>query len=286
MYIKRYLEDVIVRYSRSFKVVYLGGPRQVGKTTMLLRLAKKYKFGYVSLDDLTERELARNDPELFLSSHPAPLFIDEVQYAPELFSAIKLKVDGSNKRGRYWLTGSQQFALLQNIQESLAGRIGVAHLLGLSMAEANKIRKSALPFFGNRKIDSTFTDMSPASIFRAIFRGSFPVMHLRNAPPRDAFYNSYIQSYIDRDLREIFGVEKLSEFHTFLRLCAARTGQILNYSDLARDANISIHAAREWISILESTLQIFLLRPYFQNMSKRLIKAPKLYFWTRVWRLF
>lgn len=277
MYIPRYLEEDILKTHRTFKVLYLGGPRQVGKTTLLSRLAQRLKIHYVSLDNLSARELARRDPDLFLQKYPAPLFIDEVQYAPDLFSSIKLRVDATERNGQYWLTGSQQFSIMKNLKESLAGRVGILSLLGFSMSEEKKIIKCKLPFLPTRS--PRFYERSDLrSVFHRIFRGFFPSLTKRNAPEIERFFNSYVQTYLDRDLRDIFNVSHLSTFHVFLQLCAARTGQILNYSTLARDAGVSVHAAREWIHILETSMQIYLLRPYYRNVSKRIIKSPKLYF--------
>lgn len=280
MYVPRYLEDVIRSVNKNFKVLYLGGSRQVGKTTLLKHLAEKSKMNYVTFDDLRLRKIVNDDPELFLETYKTPLLIDEVQYAPKLFSYIKIKVDSSDQAGRYWLTGSQQFSVLKNVQESLAGRVGILNLLGFSMAEENLIKKQKESFglanFGNRKFSKE--NFSVRQLFSTIHRGSFPALVNNKNQNLEFFYNSYLQTYLDRDLRDIFGVQKLSEFHVFLQLCAARTGQILNISELARDAGVSVHAAKEWIQILEGTSQIYLLRPYYKNISKRLIKAPKLYF--------
>jgi len=277
MYIKRYLEDTIRALHLSFKILYLGGPRQVGKTTLLRHCGRSRGMAFVSLDDFRLRELARKDPELFLDRYRSPLIIDEVQYAPELLPVLKRRVDERETRGQYWLTGSQQFSSMKHIQESLAGRIAIVTLLGFSSGEIMHIPKKTHPrFLSGTKMKHS--RKSTLNVYDRILRGSFPQMWIPHAPELEQFYNSYIQSYIDRDLRELFGVTKISEFHTFLRLCAARTGTMLNYSDLARDAGISVHAAREWISILEATNHIYLLQPYFPNRSKRLIKSPKLYF--------
>ncbi len=277
MYIPRYLEDIILKTHRTFKVLYLGGPRQVGKTTLLSRLAQRLKMRYVSLDDLSARELARQDPELFLQKFPAPLFIDEVQYAPALFPFVKLRVDGTKRNGQYWLTGSQQFSIMKNLQESLAGRVGILSLLGFSAAEEQKIPKVKMPFLPMQS-RNFYKPTDLQSVFRRIFRGFFPALASRDPPSIEMFFNSYVQTYLDRDLRDIFNISRLSTFHIFLQLCAARTGQILNYSALASDAGVSVHAAREWIHILETSMQIYLLKPYYRNVSKRIIKSPKLYF--------
>jgi uncharacterized protein len=276
-YVSRYLEDILIRIHKTFKVLYLGGPRQVGKTTLLLHLASIHNIRYVSLDDLDLRRLAQKDPKLFLQRFTAPLFIDEVQYAPELFPFIKLIVDSSQKNGQYWLSGSQHFSMMENVRETLAGRIGISSLHGFSSAEITKQKKLPHPFLpGNNLQEYKKTNM--LSIYDRILKGSFPALWSKNPPSLSDFYNSYIQTYIDRDLTELFGVKKVSEFHVFLELCAARTGQILNISELARDAQISVHAAKEWLSILEHTGQIYLLRSYWTNLAKRLIKSPKVYF--------
>lgn len=276
-YIPRYLEKTVAKLAKSFKVVYVGGPRQVGKTTLLQHLTAKRNVNYVTLDDVNQRELARRDPEYFLEQYRVPVFIDEVQYAPELFSAIKVRVDKTNDKGLYYLSGSQQFALMKNMQESLAGRVGIMSLLGFSMAEIKGIKFYEKPFFPTGKQEQLIK-ISQIELWEMILRGSFPALWQADAPPLAQFYNSYLQTYIDRDLVDIFGLTKVREFNTFIQLCAARTGQMLNYSELARDAGISVHAAREWLALLSQTMQVYLLEPYHNNFSKRLIKTPKLYF--------
>lgn len=255
-YIPRLLEKFVSRTSKSFKVVYLGGPRQVGKTTLLKKLSEKENRTYVTLDDLSQRRLAKSDPHFFIEQLKLPAIIDEVQYAPELFSAIKKIVDESDVNGQFWLTGSQQFNLIKNIQESLAGRVAILDLLGLSQKEKPKLKP----------------------IFEDIFEGSFPVFQQKNKPDRNTFFNSYVQTYLDRDLSDVFGITKQSEFNRFIEVCAARTAQVLNISDMARDGGIPVSTAVEWLSILEATKQVYLLRPYYPNITKRIIKAPKLYF--------
>ncbi len=267
-YIPRYIEKVIEASSKTFKVIFLGGPRQVGKTTVFKKLAEKKKLNYVTLDDLNQRQLARTDPALFLQQLNTPVIIDEVQYAPELFSQIKKIVDESNINGQFWLTGSQQFSLIKNIQESLTGRVAVLNILGLSRSE-KKLEKINRKSFDKPKINQ---------LFQEIFEGSYPIFQSNLAPDREIYFNSYVQTYLDRDLGDIFGINKMPEFNRFLQACAARTGQILNISDLARDSGISPTTATDWINILENTMQIYLLKPYYPNITKRIIKAPKLYF--------
>lgn len=272
-YISRFIESVVLESSRTFKIVFLGGPRQVGKTTLLNQLAKNRKYSYLTLDDLNLRSLAKSDPALFLQQLHLPVIIDEVQYAPELFPEIKKIVDRSDKNGQFWLTGSQQFSLIKNIQESLAGRVAVLNILGLSMAEKNadKMTKN-FPFSGKFQIPKA------RRLFKEIFEGSFPVYQSRQAPAREVYFNSYIQTYLDRDLVGIFGVTKTTEFNRFIQVCAARTGQVLNVSNLAKDCGVSPSTAQEWLGILESTMQIYLLKPYYPNITKRIIRSPKLYF--------
>lgn len=265
-------------------MLYVAGPRQVGKTTTLLHLARKRKMNYVTLDNIIDRELAQRDPQLFLQTYRTPLLIDEVQYAPELFPYIKIAVDATHKKGVYWLTGSQQFRVMKNVHESLAGRVGIMQLLGLSNAELSKVERLPRPFLphaekfskSNRRYNAQSHTIH--TIFQRLVTGFFPALWQDSPPEIPYFYNSYIQTTLDRDLVEIFGVTKVSEFNTFLRLCAARTGQQLNYSELARDAGIAVSTAKEWISVLQSTMHVYLLQPYYKNISQRLIKAPKLYF--------
>lgn len=275
-YRERYIETTLLAVAKTFKALYLGGPRQSGKTTVLLRMAKKHAINYVTLDNLNDRELALGDPYLFLETYPPPVVIDEVQYAPQLFPLIKVRVDQSKRFGLYWLSGSQHFATIRKLQESLAGRIALLSLFGYSLGELRALPRTKHPFF-NHPLTET-TPLAARKIFSIIHRGSFPALWAASPPPAEIYFNSYIQTYVDRDLADLFHISRLSEFHVFLRLCAARTAQMLNLSDLARDTGISVPAAKSWISILESMGHIMLLRPYYQQISKRLIKAPKLYF--------
>jgi len=277
MYIERYIENIIIKVNKTFKVLYLGGPRQVGKTTVLSKLARKLNFNYVSLDNLNVRRLAQEDPALFLQKYPPPILIDEAQYASQIFPYIKEIVDKKQQNGLYWLSGSQQFSLIKNITESLAGRVAILSLLGLSFAEINKEKycKEAFDLYQKSSISAS-PDIN--IIFKHIHKGSFPALWADPSKNIEIFFNSYLQTYLDRDLRELFKIGKINAFHKFLQLCAARTGQILNYSDLANNADISVNTAKEWISILESSMLIYLLKPYYKNLSKRIIKSPKLYF--------
>ena len=281
MYRHRYLEPHIKQLTKSFPVILLTGPRQVGKTTLLEYLGKKEssRRNYVTLDEFGPRTLANEDPDLFLERYKPPLTIDEIQYAPGLMQRIKILVDRSKKNGQYWLTGSQHFPLMHGISESLAGRVAIIKLLGLSQGEEYRKDDSGRPFRPDRKSSPHIKKMSgPDPVFTRIVRGTFPRFIHKDAPPIRTFHGSYLQTYIERDVRTLTKVVNLASFEKFLRLAAARSGQLLNLSELARDAQIAVSTAKEWMSILEASFQVYLLRPYFRNIGKRQIKTPKLYF--------
>lgn len=273
--IKRSLSDVVERASRCFKCVFVSGPRQVGKTTLLKSIAEEGRR-VVTLDDPVLRSLAQRDPELFLSSHPAPILIDEVQYAPELFPYIKMRVDAAEETGQYWLTGSQPFRLMKGVSESLAGRVAILQLQGLTVAEAKGL--------ANRPYLPTLSTQSDASIWSKrdaadwIFRGSFP--QLTSVPETDPalFMSSYVATYLARDIRDLVKSTHEHEFMTFLTCLAARTGQLLNASNLAQDVGVSAPTITAWISILESSGVVVLLRPFRNNLTKRATATPKVYF--------
>ena len=257
------------------------GPRQVGKTTLLERLASDNgpPRRIVSLDEFGPRSLALEDPELFFQRYPPPLTIDEIQHAPSLLTALKPVVDRSRTMGAYWITGSQHFQLMKEVSESLAGRVGIVGLLGLSHAEEHRAPRRELPFRPDRweAADSSI-ELDHNRVFERIVRGSYPRLTHQDAPPIQTFYGSYVQTYIERDVRSLLNISNLAAFQRFLRLAAARVGQLINYSDLARDSRVSVGTARLWLELLEATGQVRLLRPYFANIGKRQIKTPKLYF--------
>lgn len=281
MYIERTIEKTIVRASNNFPVLMVTGPRQIGKTTLLQRCSESSRR-YITLDDLNERSLAKSDPELFFKRNPPPILIDEVQYAPELFSYIKIICDRERKNGLFWLTGSQKFHLMQNISESLAGRVAILDLLGLSQAEIfNHAQCQPLlptPEWLTNARNNAKSDFSLMEVYKRIWTGSFPQIALQPETDRDLFYSSYVQTYIQRDVREITNITNEAGFYNFLRAAAARTGQLLNYADLARDADINHRTVKDWLNILETSGIIYLLRPYHNNVVNRLIKTPKLYF--------
>lgn len=280
-YIARNLEKVVLEVTKEYPVMLVTGPRQVGKTTMLQKLMEGTDRNYVSLDDLNERNLAKTDPEMFLQLHKPPILIDEVQYAPELFVYIKIHVDKYHNAGDFWLTGSQVFKLMSGIQESLAGRVAVLSLTSLSQAEicGGEMQPFTLDIekLSARRKERTAADTGV--IFDWIFRGSMPAIVSEKNSNSRIFYSSYLTTYIERDVREVSdAIDSLTFLH-FITAVAARCGQILNIAEIARDADINQKQAKNWLGVLETLGLIFYLHPYSNNMLKRLVKTPKLYFY-------
>lgn len=280
-YISRSLEKVVAQVTGEYPVVLVTGSRQVGKTTMLQKLMEGTDRSYVSLDDLNERSLAKTDPEMFLQLHKPPVLIDEVQYAPELFTYIKIHVDKTHKPGDFWLTGSQVFKLMQGVQESLAGRVAVLSMTSLSQAEIDGA--VAAPFtveldvLSARKIGRA--PMDTPAIFERIFNGSMPAIVSGKNTNRQIFYSSYLSTYIERDVRELSNSIDSLKFLRFMTAVAARCSGMLNVAEIALDADISQAQAKAWLQILETLGIIFYLHPYSNNLLKRLVKTPKLYFY-------
>ena len=281
MYVQRTLEKFINDSARNFPVLFLTGARQVGKTTCLRNLAAKER-SYVSLDDPLVLNLAKEDPALFMQRFPPPVMIDEIQYAPELLPYIKMKVDRERKPGSFWVTGSQHFHLMKGISETLTGRVGILSLLGLSRKEMLGLGDNTRPFLPDPEIINkqleTGDRLDLKKLYKLIWRGTFPEVTLHNELDWNLFYSSYVQTYMQRDIRDLAKVGNEMAFLRFLRASAARTGQLLNMSDLARDADISSNTAKNWLSLLQASGIIYLLEPYFSNTSKRMVKKPKLYF--------
>lgn len=280
-YHPRALESACLRAAEQFPVLMITGPRQVGKTSLLQHLRRPDR-SYVSLDDMNARSLANSDPALFLQRFPPPVLIDEVQYAPSLFSAIKLLVDQDPTPGRVWLTGSQSFPLMKGISESLAGRVAILNLLGFSAREADRRAIDVPPFLPSGASVAARADSADATdlyaVYRRIWTGSFPALVTGQAYDRDLFYRSYVQTYLQRDVRDLLWVGDLDTFMRFLKAVAARTGQLLNYTDLARDCVISVNTARTWMGVLQASYQVLLLPAWHTNLSKRLYTTPKLHF--------
>ena len=260
MLIKRAIEDELIRLAGQYPVITIIGPRQSGKST-LAKMAFPDK-PYVSLEHLSLRDFALSDPIGFLNTHAKEgAILDEIQRAPALLSEIQVRVDARPERkGAYILTGSHQFLLMESVTQSLAGRTAILKLLPFSLAER-----------------TTFAGSSP-HVSELLFKGFYPRIFADDLNPVEAL-SFYVTTYVERDVREIMAVKDLTVFSRFLRLCAGRTGQILNASSLAADAGINHNTARSWLSLLEASFIITLLQPHHNNFNKRLIKAPKLYFW-------
>lgn len=280
-YIVRNLEKVVNQVTKEYPVVLVTGPRQVGKTTMLKKLMEGTDRGYVTLDDLNERSIAKNDPELFLQLHKSPVLIDEVQYAPELFTYIKMHVDENHKPGAFWLTGSQVFKLMRGVQESLAGRVAVLSLTSLAQAEINgqSMEPFSVDFASLSARADNRTPADTSEIFERIYQGTMPAIVSGANSNIQIFYSSYLNTYIERDVKELSETIESLKFLRFMTAAAARCGQMLNVADIAADADINQVQAKNWLNILETLGVIFYLHPYSNNLLKRLVKKPKLYFY-------
>lgn len=263
-YINRNLEKILKKAVETFPAIVVTGPRQAGKTTLLKTLfGKTHRF--LSLEQPELRQKALEDPVGFFESNQPPLILDEIQYAPELLSYIKSRIDEDRKPGQWILTGSQQFPLMKGVSESLAGRVAVLTLLPFSYHE----KKGSIQKNGNYTQSELFTWM---------LRGGYPELTLNKNVDRELWTNSYLNTYLERDVRSLSNIGDLKLFQTFLKLCAIRTGQLLNASEVGRELGVSSVTVKKWLSILEASHQIYLLPPYFENLGKRLVKTPKLYF--------
>ena len=284
MYIQRHMERIVTELTQQYPAIMIVGPRQVGKTTMLEHLMAEEGCGRkkVTLDDLAERELAKTDPKMFFQLHKPPLLIDEVQYAPELFPYIKMMVDERKQPGDFWLTGSQLFKMMEGVQESLAGRVALLHLSPLSQSEIlgsseNTPFQIDLEVLAQRQEQTAPCDTP--TMFQRIYRGGMPALVTGKYESANIFYSSYIDTYLERDVRRLSsGIDSL-KFLRFLRASAARTGQQVNYKGIADDAEIDQATAKSWLHILETLGIVFLLQPYSNNVLKRTVSTPKLYFY-------
>lgn len=282
-YISRHMEERILKLSKSYSAILVTGPRQAGKTTMLRSLAEKENIGreYVTLDDLTARDMAKNDPALFLQLHKPPVLIDEVQYAPELFTYIKIHIDEHHNPGDFWMTGSQIFRLMRGVQESLAGRVALLHMSPMSQREI--IGAPCVPFttdFDQLLAENkNIAPVETPELFERIWKGCMPGLVSGQYTDRNIYYSSYLSTYVERDVRELSGNIDALKFNRFVTAVAARTSQLLNYKAIADDADIDMPTAKAWVNILETLGIIFLLHPYSNNVLKRTIKTPKVYFY-------
>lgn len=275
-YLQRSIEPFICRAAAEFPVVMLTGPRQSGKTTLLRHL-----FGethrYVSMELPDVQAAARNDPRGFLELHPAPAIFDEIQYAPGLLPYLKERVDAERDRpGQFILTGSQNILLAQGVTESLAGRAAILRLLPLSLREILGEPQAPLPW--EEGIRASPGGIAYAELWQCFLRGGYPELVANPGRDPGLWHASYVQTYLERDVRTIRQVGELSQFQSFLRALAARSAQLLNAADLARDLGVAVNTVRAWLSVLEATYQITVLRPYHTNVGKRLVKTPKVYF--------
>jgi hypothetical protein len=274
----RALSRVIRKALRTFPAIVVTGPRQSGKTTLLKTMFAD-SHAFVTLEDPDVRIRAKEDPLQFLARYKPPVIIDEIQYVPELLSYIMTRIDENRKPGQWLFTGSQHFGLMQGISQSLAGRAAVLSLLPFSLAERTGKGDTALAMGDWIKKLRTLSPIDlRISLSDVLLRGSYPEIASRRSVDRQLWCGSYIATFLERDVRNLAQISDLSQFERFLRLCAVRTGQLLNLSDLARDIGVSVPTAKRWLSVLEAGYQVFLLYPFYQSLGKRLVKSPKMYF--------
>ena len=279
MYIKRHIEDAVGRTAKMFGAIIVTGPRQVGKTTLLRNLTGN--MTYVTLDDPMALQSAITETGTFFKDYPPPAFVDEIQYAPVLFPYIKMHIDKTKSKGQFFLSGSQQFHMMKNVSESLAGRIGILSLLGLSLREISKtaFNKPFLPkedYYNARKND--LNEIEYKDIWKSIHRGSMPELVSNPDYNWQIYYAAYVKTYIERDVRELTQVGDEVKFMRFMTAIAAQAGQLLNLASLARDVGVSQPTIDRWLSVLRASGIIYLLEPYHNNITKRAVKTPKVYF--------
>ena len=277
-YIKRSAENVIKKQEKMFKAILVTGARHVGKTTMLKNL--KSDINYITLDDMLLNQAAIEDPNLFLKSNKPPIIIDEIQYAPDLLRYIKIAVDNSEEKAMFYLTGSQQFHLMKNVSESLAGRIGILNLLGLSLREIKEIdfNEKFIPTEKYlKKREKNNIEISYNEIWEIIHKGTMPALY-QTENDFEMYYSMYVNTYIERDVRNLTQVGDTLTFLKFMTALASRIGQLLNLNSVASEVGITIPTAQRWLSILISSNIVYLLEPYYKNIMKRAVKTPKIYF--------
>jgi predicted AAA+ superfamily ATPase len=277
MFKTRTIETLINRANKNFKALLLTGTRQVGKTTLLQNLLNNERI-YITLDDVLSLKLAKEDPYLFFQTYQAPLLIDEIQYAPELFSNIKVLIDKNAQSGQVWMTGSQQFLLMKGVSESLAGRLAVLELFGFSIYEREDKGNLQIPFLPSPTPSRILSRKSLAETYRMIWKGAFPEIALKGDEFWSLYYSSFVKTYMERDVRQLLNIGNELSFYNFLKVIAARTGQELNLTDISNTMDISLNTVKSWLSVLQASGIVYLLPPYYENITKRLTKRPKLYF--------
>lgn len=279
MFFERTIKDTIKNVSETFPVLLVTGPRQVGKTTILESLMEPERKK-VSLDNPTIRAMAKTDPELFLQRYAPPVLIDEVQYAPELFPYIKIIVDERKQKGDFWLTGSQMFKMMESVTETLAGRAGIVPMLGLTNSEINGQHFSPFEVKPEALIQrlNSVKPMSVSDVFERIYKGSMPHIYQDENVNLEIFFESYLDTYISRDIRDLEQVANETAFINFIKAVAARTATVVNYEALANEVGISAPTAKSWLSLLVSCGIVALIQPYSNNALKRVIKSPRMYF--------
>ena len=277
-YLKRNIEEVLSKQEKMFKVLLITGARQVGKTTMLKNIKSNVK--YITFDDMLLSQAAKDDPGLFLKSNEPPIIMDEVQYVPDIFRNIKMLIDNSDDKAQYYLTGSQKFNLMKDVTESLAGRVGILNLLGLSLREIKEVDFNK-PFIPNMEYiierEKFNIDIKYKEICNIIHKGQMPAVYEKEADS-EMFYAMYVSTYIERDVRNLAQVGDTILFLKFMTALASRIGQLLNLNSIATEIGITIPTANRWLGVLEASNIIYILEPYYNNSMKRAVKTPKVYF--------
>ena len=275
-YIKRAIEDIVKESEKNFKAVLVTGARQTGKSTLLKHLYPEIKE--ISFDDPFAEEQAKNNPDMFMMLNEPPVFLDEIQYVPSLFRYIKMSCDRSNDKGLFFLSGAQPFKLMDMVSDSLAGRIAIIEMTPLSLREIMKdeFKSPFLPTLEYIQVRNT-TVKKPDNIWKIIHRGGYPEIQEQNMD-WNMYFSSYIKTYLERDVRELAAVQDLDAFRRFMVACAARTGQMLNYANIAEEVGKDANTIKNWISILEASGIIYILEPFANSALKRVVKTPKMYF--------
>jgi len=279
MYIKRHLESVLNSSEFLRGVMAITGSRQTGKSTLIEELFKGKELTTISLDDIEMRTLAKTNPKIFLARQPTPLFVDEAQYAPEMFSYLKIHVDKTKEKGAFYLSGSQRYNMMKNLSESLAGRVGIFELLGLSLREING-ESFNLPFVLTEEYLASRSPKktSYTDVWQLIHKGSYPELYDNPSLNWNAFYNNYVNTYMERDVKQIQNIGDEVKFYQFMQVVAAKSGSLLNVQGIAKDIGISHSVCESWLSVLRASNIIYLLPPYHSNVTKRAIKTPKIFF--------